>query len=72
MSDGMIRVCIHCGNAVEEINYGEKNKYITRGELENQFKHSKPRPYPVCSTSPLMSDDTEFVNGADYEGPREE
>lgn len=56
-----IQVCIHCHNPVEKINYGEKRQLI-RGDLENVYKHSKPRPYPVCSVNPLMDEDTEWVD----------
>lgn len=61
MSD-QVQVCVHCHNPVERIDYGEKQKYLTRGELENVFKHGRPRPYPICSVSPIMDEDTEWVD----------
>lgn len=64
MSD--IQVCIHCGNAVEEIDYGENPRNVTYGSLENKFKHKKPRPYPVCNKNPIMDDDVHWVQLSDY------
>lgn len=54
-------ICTHCKNPVERIYYGEKKQHI-RGDLENVFKHSRPRPYPVCSVNPLMDEDVETVD----------
>lgn len=59
-----VGVCIHCHNPVEKINYGDK-KQLTPGQIFNEYRHSRPRPYPTCGVSPLMSEDVEWVNEED-------
>ena len=60
-----IRVCIHCGNAVEEIPYKDSVAPMG-GEIQNKFRHSRPRPYPICNKNPIMDEDVKDIPWEDY------
>lgn len=52
----MARICKHCHNPIEEIQYKEEGGQMGYGTM-NEFKHGRPRPYPICGKNPLTSED---------------
>ena len=49
-------ICRHCQNPVEEIKYREGGMQLG-GTLANEYKHSRPREFPICGKSPITSED---------------
>lgn len=63
MSD--VRICTHCKNAVEEIQYKDTVAPMG-GDIQNKWRHARPRPYPICNVNPIMDDDTEWIPEGEY------